>query len=235
MEIYTVDYTLRSRDVNMFRRLRTSQLFEIMQETATDHSELIGTGIDVIRSKGLMWVVALQLVEISRMPEYGETVRVETWPGMTVHSLYPRYHRICGGDGEPIINTSAIWTLVDMNERKLVPSSVSGFEFGFDRTGREIALPRAPRSFHTDSSFEFTVPFSYVDMNGHMNNTRYFDLADNVFPPAADGRSPKRIIAEYSSELLLGEKCEILWGSEGERFFIRSGGDKPSFRIVADY
>ena len=235
MESYHIDYTLRSRDVNMFRRLRTSQLFEIMQETATDHSELIGTGINVIRSKGLMWVVALQLVEIERMPEYGETIRVETWPGRTTHSLYPRYHRITDASGEAIINTSAIWTLVDVNERRLVSSAQSGIDFGFDRTGRELPLPKPPRTFYTDSGFEFTVPFSYVDMNGHMNNVKYFDLAENVFPAAAEGRAPRKIVIEYASELLLGEKYEILWGSEGDRYYIRSGGERPSFRIVMDY
>ena len=44
MEIYTLPYTLRSRDVNMFHRLRSSQLFELLQEAATDHSELLGAG-----------------------------------------------------------------------------------------------------------------------------------------------------------------------------------------------
>ena len=235
MEIYTLPCTLRSRDVNMFQRLRPSQLFELMQEAATDHSELLGSGIAAIRAKNLMWVLARQNVEISRMPAYGEKIAVETWPGKTVHSLYPRYYRILDAAGEAIVNSSAIWMLADMSERTLVPSSRSGFDYSFEKRGVEIALSSPPRSFFTDRSTRFTVPFSYVDMNGHMNNTRYFDLADNLSPAALAGRDPKRIVVEYSAELRLGNSYELFYGQEGERFFLKAGDEKPLFRIVMDY
>ncbi|MBR0207275.1 MAG: hypothetical protein IJQ43_00080 [Oscillospiraceae bacterium] len=235
MEIYTLPCKIRSRDVNMFRHMRSSQLFELLQEAATDHSERLGAGVGVIRRQNLMWVLARQNVEIARMPHYGEAVTVETWPGKTVHSLYPRFYRLLDEEGEAIVNSSSIWMLVDMNERALVPSAQSGIDFSFDRRGCEISLPSPPRSFFTDKSVSFTVPFSYVDMNGHMNNTRYFDLADNLSPSALAGRDPIRILVEYSAELKLGCSYELLYGQEGDRFFLKTGGDKPLFRIVMDY
>ncbi len=235
MQIYTLSYRLRSRDVNMFSRLRTSQLFELMQEAATDHSELLGTGVDVIRKQNLMWVLARQNVEIRRLPAYGEKITIETWPGQTIHSLYPRYYRLTDERGAPLIDSSSIWMLVDMRERTLVPSSRSGFVFSFEKRGMELALPSPPRSFFTDKSRRFTVPFSYADMNGHMNNTRYFDLAENLSPAAAAGRDPRRIVVEYSAELLPGNSYELLYGQEGDRFYLKTAGDRPLFRIVMDY
>ena len=235
MEIYSLPYTIRSRDVNMFRHLRPSQLFELLQEAATDHSELLGAGISVIRRQNLMWVLARQNVEIARMPVYGERITVETWPTKTVHSLYPRYYRLLDEQGETIASSSSIWMLVDMSERSLVPSAQSGIDFSFEKRGFEISLPSPPRSFFTDQSTSFTVPFSYVDMNGHMNNTRYFDLADNLSPAALAGRDPVRILVEYSAELRLGKEYELQYGCGGERFFLKTGGEKPLFRIVMNY
>ncbi len=235
MDLYTMPYTLRSRDVNMFQRLRSSQLFELMQEAATDHSELLGAGVDVIRAQNLMWVLARQNVEIARMPSYGEKITIETWPGKTVHSMYPRYYRLLDAKGDAVVNSSAIWLLADMSERTLVPSSRSGFEFSYEKRGMEIPLPSPPRSFFTDKSIFFTVPFSYVDMNGHMNNTRYFDLADNLSPAALSGRDPARIIVEYSAELRLNGEYELLYGQVENRFYLKTGGEKPLFRIVMDY
>ena len=235
MQIYTLPYRLKSRDVNMFSRLRVSQLFELMQEAATDHSDILGAGVHDIRPKGLMWVLARQNVEIARMPSYDEAITIETWPGRTVHSLYPRFYRILDVAGEPIIESSAIWMLADMRERALVPSSRSGIDFSFEKRGVEIALPSPPRAFHTDRSLSFTVPFSYVDMNGHMNNPRYFDLADNLSPAAAEGCDPKRILVEYSAELRLGDSYELLSGEKDGRFYLRTGGDKPLFRIMMEY
>ncbi len=235
MEIHTLSYRLRSRDVDMYRRLRLSQLFELMQEAATDHSELLGVGIGEIRKQNLMWVLARQSVEIARLPRYGEEIVLETWPGRTVHSLYPRYYRVLDGGGEPIINSSAIWMLADMDARALVPSSRSGIEFGFEKRGSELALPSPPRRFFTDRSCSFTVPFSYVDMNGHMNNTRYLDLADNLCPALAAGRDAKSVVVEYSAELRLGQSYELFYGSEGDRFYLKAGAEKPLFRLVIDY
>lgn len=235
MEVYTLPYTIKSRDVNMFQHLRTSQLFEILQEAATDHSEMLGTGISVIRQKNLMWVLARQNVEIKRMPIYGENIIVETWPGSTVHSLYPRYYRIVDSSGRLLIESSAIWILADLYDRGLVPSSRSGFEFSFDKRGFEIPLPSPTRHFFTDKSISFTVPFSYIDMNGHMNNARYYDLAENLSPSALAGRNPVRLLVEYSSELMLGESYDLYYGQEGEKFYLRAGGDRPPFRLIMDY
>ena len=72
-------------------------------------------------------------------------------------------------------------------------------------------------------------------MNGHMNNTRYFDLAENVFSPAAAGAEPSRILVEYASELRLGETYNISWGEKDSHYYLMGGGEKPSFRIVVDY
>ncbi len=235
MEIYTLPCRLRSRDVNMFQHLRTSQLFELLQEAATDHSDILRAGVHDIRPRGLMWVLARQNVEISRMPSYGEEITIETWPGRTVHSMYPRYYRILDADGVTIVQSSAIWILADLAARTLVPSSRSGIEYAFEKRGIELALPSPPRSFFTDKACPFTVPFSYVDMNGHMNNTRYFDLADNLCPAAAEGRDPRRILVEYSAELRLGQSYELLYGQEGDRFYLKTAGDKPHFRIVMDF
>ena len=235
MEIYTQRCTLRSRDVNCFSRLRPSQLFELMQEAATEHSEKLGAGIAVIRSKNLMWVLARQYAEIERMPVYGEEITLETWPGATVHSLYPRYYRFLDQNGAPIVQSAAIWLLADMSERSLVPSARSGVVFPFEKRGIELPLPSPPRGFFTDKSLPFTVPFSYTDMNGHMNNARYFDLADDLSPAAAAGSDPKRILVEFSSELLPGKEYALQYGSQGERFYLKAGGEKPLFRIVMDY
>ena len=219
MELYSFPYRLRSRDVNKFRHLRPSQLFELLQEAATDHSDILHVGINEIRRQNLMWVLARQSVEILRMPVYGEEITVETWPGKTIHSLYPRYYRLLDAEGQ----------------RVLVPSARSGIKFGFEKRGIELSLPSPPRSFYTDCSTTFTVPFSYIDMNGHMNNTRYFDLVDNLSTAAAEGKDPSKILVEYSAELLQDQEYEILYGVSDNRFYLRTGGDKPLFRIMMEY
>ena len=90
MSVYRKQLRLRNRDVNLYRRLRTSTMFEWMQEASIRHTEELGMGREMTLDRGLLWVVTLQRAEIARMPEYDECVTLESWPGETMHLLFPR-------------------------------------------------------------------------------------------------------------------------------------------------
>ena len=100
MTVYTTQMRLRNRHVNCYRRMRTSTLFELLQEISICHTEELGMGREMTLDRGLLWVVTLQRAEIHRMPEYDEAVTLETWPGDTLHLLFPRYCRLLGEGGE---------------------------------------------------------------------------------------------------------------------------------------
>ena len=79
------------------------------------------------------------------------------------------------------------------------------------------------------------MPFSYVDINGHMNNTRYYDLAEDLCPAAARGEVPALISAEYPGELRLGEAVRVDWQEDAGRYYFCGSSGKDAFRIVMDY
>ena len=68
--IYEKKLRLRSSDVDVDRRLRTSVLFSMFQEAAIAHTEELGMGRAKTLDKGLLWIVSLQKLEVLRMPEY---------------------------------------------------------------------------------------------------------------------------------------------------------------------
>ena len=90
MSVYRQELLLRSKDVDMFRRLRTSELFRLLQEASIRHTEQLGMGRDKTLDKGILWVLLLQSAEIARMPEYDERIVLKSWPGRTMHLLFPR-------------------------------------------------------------------------------------------------------------------------------------------------
>ena len=226
---------LRSKDVDMFRRLRTSTLFELLQEASIRHTEELGMGRDKTLDKGILWVLTLQRCEIARMPEYDEHLVLKSWPGQTMHLFFPRYYSMETADGEPLLKASALWCLVDQQSRKMVFPEKYGVEIEGVRTGEEIALPGAVRRQDCREERRFRVPYSYVDLNGHMNNTRYFDLAEDCIPAAAGGRALRSIRTEYVSEARFGESFTVSWGEENGEYFIQGEGEKPVFRMRMEY
>ncbi len=235
MSVYRQELLLRSKDVDMYRRLRTSELFRLLQEASIRHTEELGMGRDKTLDKGILWVLLLQSAEIVRMPEYDERIVLKSWPGRTMHLLFPRYYRLETAAGEHLLSASALWSLVDEKTRKVVFPERYGVEIEGIVTGEEIALPSAPRRMDCTRSRPFTVPYSYVDLNGHMNNTRYFDLAEDCIPAAAEGRALKSIRTEYVSEARFGESFTVSWGEENGEYFLQGEGEKPVFRMRMEY
>lgn len=231
MNVYSSSLTLQNRDVDLFRRLRLSRLFELMQEASICHTEALGAGRAVTLDKGLLWVVTLQHCRISRLPEYDERITLETWPGETLHVLFPRQYRILDASGAPIISACAIWTLVDAATRRVAFPERVGVHIDGGSMPWDMPLPHALGTYSGENVREFTVPYSYVDLNGHMNNTRYFDLADDVLPAARAGRVPREISAEYREELRLDARVTLTWGGGDDELCLTGGVDKPAFRL----
>ncbi len=231
MNIYRTALRLGNSQVNLHRRLRTSVLFGLLQDTSIRHTEELGMGREKTLDRGLLWVVTLQHAEIIRMPEYDEEITVETWPGLTMHLLFPRYYLVLDSKGSELIRASSLWALVDSNSRRMVFPDPYGIRIeGFVR-GCETVLPSPPRRAEGENISLFRVPFSYVDLNGHMNNTRYFDLAEDLIPAAAEGKSLLSVDTEYASEACLGEELRITLEPLPGGWRVSGDAEKKIFRM----
>lgn len=223
MSIYTKQYTLKNTDVNLFRVLRTSRLFEFLQEVSILHTEQLGAGKEKTLDKGLLWVVTMQRCEIYRLPEYDETITLETYPGKQMHVLFPRYYFFKDEKENTLIKAGAIWTLVDQETRHFAFPE----EYDIHIEGEKddtICLPSPLPSIHEGKETVFTVPFSYVDLNGHMNNARYFDLVDDI----SIQKNMHLIETEYMHELHYHDEVHIL---HDDHVFMGTVSDQQAFKI----
>ena len=204
MSIYSLNYRIRSIDVDHRRRLKTSVLFSMLQEAAIAHTEELGMGRDKTLDKGLLWIITHQRAEIKRMPEYGEDVILKSWPGDNMHLIFPRYFSMETASGEPLLKVSALWALMDENTRTVAFPENHGIIIDGVHTGGEIELPSNVKPLLCTKSKEITVPYSFVDLNGHMNNTRYLDVAEDCICEALESRDTYGLkkITENNSHVL---------------------------------
>ena len=235
MSLYERELTLRSRDVDLYRRLRVSELFALLQEAAIAHTEALGMGREKTLDRGLLWIVTMQSAEIRRMPEYDETIRLLSWPGETMHLFFPRHYRIENMAGETLIRANALWMLVDQQSRRMIFPERYGIEIAGRSQPDELPLPSSPPRLPTTEECAFRVPYSYVDLNGHMNNTRYFDLMEDCLPAAAEGRLLRSVCTEYTGEARLGDTLTVCWGGQDGRWYLEGALEKPCFRMALEY
>ena len=224
-----------SRDVNLFRRLKPSAMLELFQELSVVHAGSLGFGTEQVLSRGAVWVITMQRIEINRMPEETELIFLESWTGKTSHLLYPRFYRIYDEKGEVLVNASSLWTLMDIESRKMLSTEQFGQEIIDMANGSEAAMPGAPKKASAETSSFFTVPYSFLDQNGHMNNTRYLDLAEDIVPAALEGKKLKTILTRYQNEARHGDTIELQWQELGSIYRVSGGGEKKYFSINFEY
>ena len=205
MSIYSIEYRILSSDTDANRRLRLSRLFTLLQEASIAHTTELGMGREKTLDCGLLWIVTLQQAKIHRLPVYDEPIRLRSWPGKTMHLLFPRYYRIEDRRGNALVEASALWALMDQSTRRVVFPELYDIRIRGVHTGKELALPVSPKMPQAAETGSFTVPYSYVDLNGHMNNTRYFDLAEDLMPPELRSRAVTSVQTEYAKEAREGD------------------------------
>ena len=237
MDIYEKDYIIQSSDVDMFQRLRVSRLFTFTQEAAIHHTEQLGAGRAKTLDRGFLWVVTMQHAEIKRLPVYDERIKLISYPGKTMHVMFPRYFSFKDENGEEIIRGSALWMLMDMNTRKMIFPDDENIRIEADEVTDGYPLPKPIKPEETDRQYLLTVPFSFTDINGHLTNTKYFDIAEDITGISASGKTPKYISAEYSGEARFSEKLDIHYYERDNSIYLSGLKDdgKKVFKLKAEY
>ena len=211
--IYQQDFTITDNCVDCFGRLKPSMILYYVQEVAGRHFDRISMDYDALASKGMIWAIIRQKVQISRVPRSGETIRVETWPMPTTRVAYPRSVVAYDEAGNEVFRSISIWVLMDIRSRNMILPGKSGISVVGTLRGNELAAPNALPAKELLNQRGRTVCFTDLDRNGHMNNTRYLDWINDLIPSAFhQSHEVKEITVCYMSEAREGQDLSLHWG-----------------------
>ncbi len=206
------EYTLRAQDVDIKGEWMPSAIFTRMQEIAEDHAACVGWGREhIVEKLGCGWVLTRMNLEMERYPGLGEKITVSTWPCKPTKFIFRRQFLFCAQDGSELGKASSQWVLFDIAERMLRRTDAVG-EYPFDpllpqivEEPRKLALPA-----DMERAAEREVLYSDVDMNRHMNNTKYLNWICELFPPKIlEEKRISRVKINYIAEAQLGQRVEL--------------------------
>lgn len=207
---YTESFVLRTPDCDMCGQWRPSAILESMQETAGAHSALCDLDRDSMLSLGVVWVLSRLKVEMLRMPHVGEKITVETYPTPAKHLFFPRSHLFYDADGEKIGCANSLWVLMDINTRVLTVRGEIAEKLPDNRDLPSAAgMPASVRPLQAEAHHgQITPQFTELDVNGHVNNTKYLDWCCNALGiETMRNHALMRFDVNYDAEVLPG--CEI--------------------------
>ena len=159
----------------------------------------------ILENYNLVWIIAGYDIEVIRLPRFGEEITIET-EALSYNRLFCyRRFTIYDEAGHELINMMAPFVLMDRDSRKVhaVEAEIVGpYQSEFSKK-----LLRGPKyqSLENPISQDYHVRFYDLDMNGHVNNSKYLDWIFEVM--GADFLThyiPKKINLKYVKEVRPG-------------------------------
>ena len=156
----------------------------------------------ILEEHNLVWIITDYDIEVVRLPRFAEEITIET-EALSYNRLFCyRRFTIYDKTGQELIHMMATFVLMDRDSRKVhavEPEIVAPYQSDFDKK-----LIRGPKYANLEEpiSKDYHVRFYDLDMNGHVNNSKYLDWIFEVM--GADFLTqyiPKKINLKYVKEV----------------------------------
>jgi len=165
-------------------KLPLYQALKMFQNCINLHSAEIGMDFRSLLEKNKAWVLVSWKIKIRREIDIYEQLEVGTWSAGYNKMFGDRVYTIYSSEGEPIIEACTKWVLINIEAR--IPQRIKDEDLEGYATGDMIPGLEAVRKLNLSEDKEPCEPVkvlkSYIDSNGHMNNTAYFTLAYEYIP-----------------------------------------------------
>lgn len=215
--IFKENFKVLLKDIGKENYIKNIGILEIFENIGTHHSDLAGYGPNDIEEKGVSWVLLDWKIQVLKRPKYGQNLNVSTWArkidgDMKKTHTYRDFEIYDEDDNLCVIGTSK-WVLLDINTGRISKiedniiekydvESKSVFNIG------ELDKINIPENFSNEITYK--VARKDIDLNGHMHNLYYLDLAYEALPEDVFKMRPfDNFRIQYKKEIKYGEivKC----------------------------
>lgn len=224
---------LEIEHVDLNRDWTLSSILMTMQTAADIHANQLGAGRDHVLAQSAYWIIARLRVEMRRYPHYLDEVFVTTWPGAPDRLGFPRYFRFAGADGETIGAATSIYMLLHSKTHDIVPPASIDVYGGIDvLPDKGPAVGRIKPGGEPVKTVHRAPVYSDIDLNRHMNNTRYAQWACDLFPTARfEAGHIDTFQLNYVSDGIEGHDIELRLFETGPAFTV-AGTDTQTGKTV---
>jgi len=207
MKVKRSVFTVKTYECQASNQMHMHSLMHHIQEIASKHADELDFGMEWMRLNNVYWVLVNFRMELNRLPAYNQTVILRTWPSGA--DVIKAFREFVGEDleGNVLFKASSDWMIIDRNSMR--PRDPSYFDLDIpdhdERVIGEIKRLLPKRDYNELGRIR--VPYSSIDVNGHVNNCEYVRWGTDTIRIMEKDLEPKfrSMHITFSSEVFEGE------------------------------
>ncbi len=226
------------RDINYLKELSNTSLLSYLEDVACMHSEIAGYGVSNMEKIKRTWVLLSWKIKVIKRPKFNEIVKVKTWSRLIDKFYAFRDFSVYNKKNELICIATSKWIFIDIEKNKIVkvtdeisnkyhPEELSVF------MEKDLEKINEPKEFI--NIIEYKITKNMIDVNNHLHNIYYLDLAKEVLPnEVALLKEPNEFEVMYKHEIKLGETVKVIYSKKEEYYYvtIKSEDESKTHAII---
>ncbi|MFD1472498.1 acyl-[acyl-carrier-protein] thioesterase [Companilactobacillus mishanensis] len=210
-EVFTEDATFPFYFANFSGDIRLSALIDVMLLASEDQLKLKDADSRSMVKRGLGWVVTQYHMDLKKMPELGQKLKVSTRATSYNKYFFYRDFWIDDLDGNRLVTLESAFVIIDIKERKIVSAADSLKDlFGSREITKIKKFSRMKEPEDFDKKAEQHIGYYNIDVNRHVNNSFYFDwMVDSLDIEFIATHRIKSMDIKYDKELNLESHPEV--------------------------
>lgn len=198
-------------DCDINNKMKLSAVLRQVQQISMEHCDLLGIGEKFMEKLNMAFLLGKLSLKIFKMPSATEKLIITTIPDCKpMRAQYKRATYISNIDGDKLLEVDARWILVDMQSKKIVRNKPEEIVFPTHEHQTFLHEIKMPKQGEILGTSETLVSYSHLDVNNHMNNTFYADMACNAICNTIEDspimtREPSSLIINYKNQAVKGD------------------------------
>ena len=243
---FVIEYPVQLNDISIDAKMRSWAVFNYLQDAAGRHADQLGLGLKQLRESDLSWVLSRIRVKMDSFPEYGDILKITTYPsGFDRLFAYRQFILSSAADDRIFGYAGSAWlTLNPSSYRPVSPAKyltgLPQWEFEGDTFFQGESLGKLSSSNRTpDMPIEHRISSTFIDYNRHLNNTYYAMFTEDWLSEKC--KSPvrmKEIQINFNHTTGYGETLKCSGDVTEDTFYVEgdlSGCRKNAFQAQGCY
>ena len=216
VESYVCDFT---------EKATLTVISRFLLDAASIHAKERDFGYEQISNDNKVWVLSRLSIQIDEYPSQNQAVTVETWIENVSRFFTQRCFCFINQSGKIIAYARTIWAALDMQTRR--PIDITAWRPDMLRyVEPEKQCPvekmnKIPPVDGIDSRMGYTVRYSDIDINKHMNSLKYIEHSINIFDlNVFKEKFIQKFEIVFLAEGMFGDKLKLYMQSLSENEYI---------------